>query len=101
MHRGPLTGQELVEDGLCQQGMPEPVARCLAVHGHDRCVDHRVQGGKQLIGRVFGEELQELETGRASQHGKQSDHLAYVGCQLSHADVGEVAYRLGHALIAL
>jgi hypothetical protein len=45
--------------------------------------------------------LQELETCRASQGGKQSDQLAYPRFQLAHADVGEVAYHLRHALIAL
>ena len=60
-----------------------------------------MQGDKQLIRRVLREEFQELETCRASQGGKQSDHLAYPRFQLTYADVGEVAYRLGHALIAL
>ena len=35
VHRGPLAGQELVEDRLCQQGVPEPVGRRLPVHGED------------------------------------------------------------------
>jgi hypothetical protein len=97
MHGCPLAGQELVEYGLCQQGVPEPVARCLAVDGHDRCVNHPVQGGKQLIGRVLREELQELKTCRASKGGEQTDHVAYARCQLAHPYVGKIAHSLGHA----